>query len=55
MDHEGLINAFNDKFGSIFNVISYKRLDPHSIEVLSTGVTIIFTYYGDKSWKIETK
>ena len=55
MDHESLFNAFKDMFGKSFETWSYKRLDPHSILIVTPGAEIIFTYYGPTSWKLETK
>lgn len=63
MDHGSIKKAFDDIFGidQAFYAESYKRIDPHSIEITAyhrdedPAQTYIFTYYGPKSFKLETK
>lgn len=54
MDHKAILDAFRVIFPHE-DVTSYKRIDPHSIEVKTTEYVMIFTYYGPKSWRLETK
>ena len=56
MSSDELITKFEDIFP--FSVIGHDRLDAHSIELeLSefNGVSFIFTWYNDRSFKLETK
>ena len=56
MHSEELISKFEDIFH--FNVIGHNRIDAHSIELELAeydGVTFIFTWYNDRSFKLETK
>lgn len=58
MDAESIFKAFRDIFPD-WGVKHYKRLDPHSIEVVSENRigsnTYIFTFYNINSFKLETK
>lgn len=58
MDGEAIFKAFRDIFPT-WGVKKYKRLDPHSIEIVAENkvmtTTYIFTFYNLKSFKLETK
>ena len=54
MNGEALLRAFRDIFPT-WAIVKYKRIDPHSIEVTTTNCAYIFTFYGEHSWKLETK
>lgn len=57
MHSEELIEKFNDLF-PCFTVVSHNREDPHTIilEIVELGnLEVIFTYYNDRSFKLETK
>lgn len=57
MDHTSLLNAFKDIFPK-FNIISYKKLDAHSLEINIEQFAVknlIWTWYNPTSWKLETK
>ena len=56
MHKEELLEKFNDIFS--FNVTSCERLDAHSILITTLefdGTELIFTWYNDHSFKLETK
>lgn len=56
MHKEELLEKFNDIFS--FSVNECERLDAHSILITISeveGVELIFTWYNDHSFKLETK
>jgi hypothetical protein len=62
MDGESILRAFRDMFPN-WAIVSYKRLDPHSIDILAYQGEMddlperhfIFTFYNIRSWKLETR
>lgn len=54
MNGESLLIAFRDRFPT-WEIWKYKRLDPHSIEITCPDNYYIFTFYNERSWKLETK
>ena len=54
MSHDALADAFKDLFPNI-DLWGYKKIDSHSIEITTPDYFAIWTYYGPKSWKLETK
>ena len=56
MHREELIEKFGDIFS--FNITDSKKIDSNSIEITLSEFgdqSFIFTYYNDRSFKLETK
>ncbi|MBP5564184.1 MAG: hypothetical protein J6X45_00505 [Lachnospiraceae bacterium] len=54
MSHQAIFQAFKDIFPDK-EVLSFKKLDSHSIELTCPEYYLIFTYYGPQSWQLQTK